>query len=62
MKVKEKYKAAVIEYSPKAENMSKEIEEKANEMLNYGYVLITITEITTAKAILIFKKIKCFNS
>lgn len=54
MKVKEKYKAAVIEYSPKAENMSKEIEEKANEMLNYGYVLITITEITTAKAILIF--------
>lgn len=56
MKVKEKYKAAVIEYSPKAENMSKEIEEKANEMLNDGYVLVTITETTTAKAILIFKK------
>lgn len=52
MEVKEMYKA----YSPKAENMSKKIEEKANEMLNDGYVLVTITETTTAKAILILKK------
>lgn len=56
MEVKEIYKAVVIEYSPKAENMSKKIEEKVNEMLNDGYVLVTITETTTAKAILIFKK------
>lgn len=28
MKVKEKYKAAVIEYSPKAENMSKKAKKK----------------------------------
>lgn len=28
MEVKEIYKAVVIEYSPKAENMSKKIEEK----------------------------------
>lgn len=55
------YKAVVIEYSPKAENMSKKIEEKANEMLNDGYVLVTITETTTAKAIF-YIKIKCFNS
>lgn len=31
------------------------VEEKANEMLNDGYVLVTIMETTTAKAILIFK-------
>lgn len=43
-------------YSSKAENMSKKIEGKANEMLNDGSVLVTITETTTAKAILIFKK------
>lgn len=49
------YKVVVIEYSPKAENMSQKVEEKANEMLNDGYVLVTIMETTTAKAILIFK-------
>lgn len=49
------YKVVVIEYSPKAENMSKKIEEKVNEMLNDGYVLVTITKTTTVKAILIFK-------
>lgn len=36
--------------------MSKKIEEKANEMLNDGYVLVTITKTTKAKAILILKK------
>lgn len=50
------YKVVVIEYSPKAENMSKKIEEKVNEMLNDRYVLVTITKTTTAKAILILKK------
>ena len=56
MEVKEIYKAVVIEYSLKAENMSKKIEEKVNEMLNDGYVLVTITETTTAKAILVLKE------
>ena len=56
MEVKEIYKAVEIEYSPKAENMSKKIESKSNEMLNDGYVLVTITGTTTAKAILILKK------
>lgn len=46
----------MIEYSPKAENMPKKIEEKVNEMLNDGYVLVTITEATTAKAILVLKE------
>lgn len=36
--------------------MSKKIEGKANEMLNDGYVLVTITETTVAEAILLFKK------
>lgn len=56
MEVKEIYKAVVIEYSPKAENMSKKIEEKVNEMLNDRYVLVTITKTTTAKAILVLKE------
>ena len=34
------YKTVVIEYSPKADNMAEKIEEKANEMLQNGYVLI----------------------
>lgn len=50
------YKAVVIDYSPKADNMAQKIEEKANEMLSMGYELVTVTETTTAKAILIFKK------
>ena len=35
------YKTIVIEYSPKADDMAKKIEEKANEMLQDGYELIT---------------------
>ena len=52
------YKAVVIKYSPIADNMAKKIEEKANEMFKDGYELVTMSETTTAKAILIFKKIK----
>lgn len=50
------YKAVVIEYSPKADNMAQRVEEKANEMLKDGYELVTLTETTTAKAIFVFKK------
>lgn len=52
------YKAVVIEYSPKADNMAKKIEEKANEMLQTGYELVTMSETTTVKAILIFRKME----
>ena len=50
------YKTEVIEYSPKADDMAKKIEEKANEMLKEGYLLITMSVNGTAKAILVFKK------
>ncbi len=49
------YKTEVIEYSPKADNMAKKIEEKANEMLEKGYELITMSITGTARAILVFK-------
>ena len=50
------YKTEVIEYSPKAEDMAKKIEEKSNEMLNNGYELVTMSVTGTAKAILVFKE------
>ena len=36
------YKTVVIEYSPKADDMAQRIEQKANEMLQLGYELITM--------------------
>ncbi len=51
------YKTVVVEYSPKAEDMAKKVEEKANEMLQNSYELITMSITGTAKAILVFKKI-----
>ena len=50
------YKAVVIEYSPKADDMAQKIEEKANKMLQDGYELVTMSITGTAKAILVFKK------
>ncbi len=50
------YKTVVIEYSPKADDMAQKVEEKANEMLEDGYELITMSITGTAKAILVFKK------
>lgn len=49
------YKTVVIEYAPKADNMAQKIEEKANQMLQEGYELITMSITGTAKAILVFK-------
>ena len=51
------YKTVVIEYSPKADDMAKKVEEKANEMLQEGFKLITVSITGSAKAILVFKKI-----
>lgn len=50
------YKTVVIEYSSKADNMAPKIEEKANELLQEGYELVTMSITGTAKAILVFKK------
>ena len=51
------YKTVVIEYSPKADDMGKKIEEKANEMLQKGFELVTLSITGSAKAILVFKQI-----
>ena len=53
---KKMYKTVVIEYSPKADDMAQKVEEKANEMLENGYELLTMSITGTAKAILVFKK------
>lgn len=49
------YKTVIIEYSPKADDMAQKVEKKANEMLEKGYELVTISITGTAKAILVFK-------
>ena len=51
------YKTVVIEYSSKADDMAKKIEEKANEMLQKGFELVTVSITGSAKAILVFKQI-----
>ena len=50
------YKAVVIEYSPKADDMAQKAEDKANEMSEKGYELVAMSITGTAKAILVFKK------
>ena len=50
------YKTEIIGYTPVAKKMAKKIEDKCNEMEKEGYQLLTFSIITTAKAILIFKK------
>lgn len=50
------YQTLVITYTPKADAMAQKIEEKANEMLEKGYELITMSMTGSAKAILVFKK------
>ena len=52
------YKTVVIEYSPKANEMAQKVEKKANEMLQAGFELVTMSITGTAKAILVFKKDK----
>ncbi len=52
------YKTVVIKYTPRAKNMAKKIEEKANEMLEKGFELVCFSETPTPSAILVFKEIK----
>ncbi len=52
------YIAKTIEYSPKAEDMAKKIEDLANVMLAEGYQLVTFSVTGSAKAVAVFRKIE----
>ena len=45
----------VIEYSPKADDMARKVEETANAMQEEGFALVTMSVTGSAKAILVFK-------
>lgn len=49
------HKAVVVECSAGTADLAKEIEKKADEMLNKGYQLITMSMVGTTRAILVFK-------
>ena len=49
------YKTAVIGYAPKAADMAAAVEEKANEMAQKGWKLVTFSATGSAKAILVFE-------
>ena len=48
------YKTIVIDYAPKAKKMAAAVEEKANEMAQNGWELVTLSVTNSAKAILVF--------
>jgi len=52
-----RYITEIVEYSPKADDMAKRIELKANEMAGQGYSLVTMSITGAAKAILVFEKV-----
>lgn len=49
------YKTIVIDYAPKAKKMAAAVEEKANEMAQNGWELVTLSVTNSAKAILVFR-------
>ena len=49
------HNAVVVECSSDTEDLAKEIEKKAEEMLKKGYQLITMSMVGTTQAILVFK-------
>ena len=49
------HKAVVVECSTGTEDLAKEIEKKAEEMLKKGYQLITMSMVGTTPSILVFK-------
>ncbi len=49
------YKTVVIEYSPRAEDMAKRIEERANELYKEGFLLVTVTVTGSARAVMVLK-------
>lgn len=50
------YKTVVIDYAPKAKIMASEVEDKANEMAQDGWELVTFSITNSAKGILVFRK------
>ena len=48
------YKTIVIDYAPKAKKMAAAVEEKANEMAQNGWELVTLSVTNSAKAVLVF--------
>ena len=49
------YKTIVIDYAPKTKKMAAAIEEKANELAQAGWELVTFSVTNSAKAILVFR-------
>lgn len=49
------YKAVTIDYTPKAKKMAAAVEEKANELAQAGWELVTFSVTNSAKAILVFR-------
>ncbi len=49
------YKSVVVECSTGVEDLAKAIEKQAEEMLNKGYKLVTMSAVEADKAILVFK-------
>ena len=49
------YKSVVVECSAGVEDLAKAIEKQAEEMVNKGYKLVTMSAVGADKAILIFK-------
>ena len=47
------YKTIVIDYAPKAKKMAAAVEEKANEMAQNGWELVTLSVTNSAKAMLV---------
>lgn len=50
------YEVIVLEQEPRAEKMAQLVDGKINEMEKNGYKLMSLTQTTTAKTILVFKQ------
>lgn len=49
------YKSVVVACATGVEDMAKAIEDKAEEMFNKGYKLVTMSMVGTRQAILVFR-------
>ena len=49
------YKTVVVECSAGVEDLAKAIEKQAEEMVNKGYKLVTMSAVGADKAIMVFK-------
>ena len=50
-----KYITVITDYAPKTERMAACVEEKANEMAEKGYELVSFSITNTSRAILVFR-------